>query len=227
MANGSATLKKEGEISIITLDDGKANAFSLAMSEAVNECLSDVPRDSGALILTSRPGIFSGGFDLKTIGSGDAKAATAMRLAGLTLFADLFNFPRPVVIACNGHAIALGAFMLLAADYRIGAAGDYRIWANEIGNSMSIPKAILEVTKIRIDPSHWYRAIMHSESYSIEDAVAPGYLDEVVPQDALMDKAFEKAGELAKLAHPFYEMTKTWAQAEVLQRIRDSIGNNR
>ena len=208
------------------MDDGKANAFSLGMIEAFNGCLADVPKDSGTLIITNRPGIFSGGFDLKTINSGDEKASRAMSIGGLTLLADLFSFPRPVVIACNGHAVALGAFLLLAADYRIGADGDFRVWANELGNDMTVPIAILEITKIRIEPSHWYRAIMHSESYAVQDAIAPGYLDEVVPQDALMDTALAKAEELAKLAHPFYAMTKTWAQAEVLQKIRESIGND-
>lgn len=226
MTSDFATLKKEGNVSIITLDDGKANAFSLSMTEAVNGCLSDVPKDSGALVLTSRPGIFSGGFDLKTIGSGDAEAARAMSLAGLALYVDLFSFPRPIVIACNGHAVALGAFLLLVGDYRIGAAGKFQVWANEIGNNMSIPKAILEVTKIRINSAHWYRAVMNSEPYSVEDAIAAGYLDEVVPQDKLMDTALAKAEELAKLGHPFYEMTKTWAQAEVLEKIRGSMGND-
>ncbi|MCP4756935.1 MAG: crotonase/enoyl-CoA hydratase family protein [Proteobacteria bacterium] len=227
MANDFATLKKEGDVSIITIHDGKANAFSLSMIEAINGCLADVPKDSGALVLTNRSGIFSGGFDLKTFSSGDAAAAKAMSIGGLTLFADLFSFPRPMVIACNGHAVALGAFMLLTADYRIGAAGDFRVWANEVGNKMVVPKAILEVTKIRLDPSHWYRAILHSQAYAVQDAVAAGYLDEVVPQDSLMDTALAKAEELAKLGHPYYEMTKTWAQAEVLQKIRGFIDEGR
>ena len=97
------------------------------------------------------------------------------------------------------------------------------MWANEIGNDMTIPRAILEMTKIRIAPSHWYRAIMHSESYAIQDAVAPGYLDEVVPQDALMDTALAKAEELAQLNHPYYATTKGWAQQDVLERIRAAI----
>ena len=205
------------------MDDGKANAFSLSMSNAFNSCLGDVPRETGALIVTSQPGIFSGGFDLKTIGSGDEEARRRMSIAGLTLLADLFSFPRPVVMACNGHAVALGAFLLLAADYRIGAAGDYKVWANEVGNDMVIPISILEMTKIRIKPAHWYRAILHSEPYDMADAIEPGYLDEVVPQDALMDAASAKAEELAKLAHPYYATTKQWAQEEVLKRIRASI----
>jgi len=223
MASEYATLSKEGNISIITMDDGKANAFSLAMIEAYNNCLKNVPRDSGALILTNGRDIFSGGFDLKTISSGDMEAAKKMSIDGLTLLADLFSFPRPVVIACNGHAVALGAFLLLIADWRIGADGDFRVWANEVGNNMTVPKAILEITKIRITPSYWYRAIMHSEPYTIQDAIAPGYLDEVVPRDTIMSAALAKAEELAKLNHPFYAVTKNWAQEDVLQKIRASI----
>jgi enoyl-CoA hydratase len=147
-----------------------------------------------------------------------------MSIAGLTLLVDIFSFPRPVVVACNGHAVALGAFFLLAGDYRIGADGDFRVWASEIGNGMTIPKAVLEITKIRIEQSHWYRAILHSEPYPIQEAIAPGYLDEVVPPENLMDAALEKAEELAKLPHPFYAITKEWTQAELVQRIRSTIG---
>jgi enoyl-CoA hydratase len=224
MPNEFTSLKREGSISIITMDDGKGNAFSSAMTAAFNDCLRDVPKDSGALVITGRGKIFSGGFDLKTINSGDEEARKSMSIAGLTLLADIFGFPRPVVIACNGHAVALGAFFLLAGDYRIGADGDFRIWANEIGNGMTIPKAVLEITKIRIKQSHWYRAILHSEPYPIQEAIAPGYLDEVVPQETLMNAALAKAEELAKLPHPFYAITKEWTQTEVLQRIRSTIG---
>jgi enoyl-CoA hydratase len=223
MANELASLSREGDISIITMDDGKANAFSSKMSADFNGCLSDVPKDTGALIVTNRPNIFSGGFDLKTINSGDAEAAKKMSYAGLTLLADLFSFPRPVVIACNGHAIALGAFILLAADYRIGADGDFRVWANEVANSMTIPVSVLEITKIRIEKSHWYRAILHSQAFTIKEAIAPGFIDEIVPQDRLMDAALAKAEELAKLKHPFYAVTKNSAQEDVMKKIRASI----
>ena len=224
MSDDFATLKREGSVSIITMDDGKANAFSSAMSSAFNGCLNEVPTDSGALVVTGRARIFSGGFDLRTIESGDEEARRQMSIAGLTLLADLFSFPRPVVIACNGHAVALGAFILLTGDHRIGVEGDFRVWANEVGNNMTVPIAILEITKLRIERSHWYRAILHSESYPIQEAIAPGYLDEVVPPEKLMDAAQAKAEELAKLNHPYYAVTKNWAQAEVLERIRSSIG---
>ena len=73
-----ATLTKQGDVSIIKLDDGKANAFSLDMLESLNACLAEVPRDSGSLIITGREGLFSAGFDLKTLASGDVEAAQKM-----------------------------------------------------------------------------------------------------------------------------------------------------
>jgi enoyl-CoA hydratase len=81
----------------------------------------------------------------------------------------------------------------------------------------------LEIAKIRIEQSHWYRAILHSEAYPIQKAIAPGYLDEVVPQDTLMNAALAMAEELSKLEHPFYAITKDWAQAELIKRIRSTI----
>ena len=85
MSNEIVSLKREGSISIITMDDGKANAFSSKLIAAFNGCLNDVPKDSGALVITGRANIFSGGFDLDTINSGDEEAAKLMRTGGLTL----------------------------------------------------------------------------------------------------------------------------------------------
>ena len=78
MAEKLATLSQESDISIIKLDDGKANAFSFDMLSQVNELLSQVPRDSGGLVITGRDGLFSGGFDLKTMATGDMEKITKM-----------------------------------------------------------------------------------------------------------------------------------------------------
>ena len=69
------------DIAIVTMDDGKANAFGPNMIAAVNASLDRAADDARAVLLTGRPGLFSGGFDLKVIRSGDAEAAKTMRLA--------------------------------------------------------------------------------------------------------------------------------------------------
>ena len=224
MTDQIATLTTEGDVSIITLNDGKANVFSPEMSSTVSNLLDQVPGDKGSLVITGRPGIFSAGFDLKIISSGDADAVAAMVKAGFTLLARIFNFPRPVIAACSGHGVALGAFLLCCADYRLGAKGQFIVQANETRNNMSIPTPILEISKSRISKTHWYRAILNAEAYPVEKAIEPGYLDEVTEPDNLMIRAMEVANDLATLGHPHYKLTKDLDQKETLKRIHDAIG---
>ena len=186
MTDQLATLTTDEDVSIITLDDGKANVFSTQMSETLNSLLDQVPEDKGSLLITGKPGLFSAGFDLKTISGGDPKAAVEMTTAGFRLLSRIYSFPRPVIAASSGHAIALGAFLLCCADYRIGAKGNFIVQANETRNGMSIPTPILEISKSRILKNHWYRAILNAEAYSISDSIDAGYLDEVVDPEDLM-----------------------------------------
>ena len=223
MMDQPATLTQHDDVSIITLDDGKANVFSANMSNTINALLDEVPDDKGSLLFTGRPGLFSAGFDLKTISGGDPKAALEMTTAGFKLLSRIYSFPRPVVAASNGHAIALGAFLLCCADYRLGAAGNFIVQANETRNGMAIPTPILEISKSRILKNHWYRAILNAEAYPISDSVDAGYLDEVVDPDELMSKSLEVAKDLATLSHPHYKLTKDLDQQAVLKRINDSI----
>tara|TARA_B100001142_G_scaffold22413_1_gene20532 strand:+ start:504 stop:1193 length:690 start_codon:yes stop_codon:yes gene_type:complete len=224
MTDQIATLTTEGDVSIITLNDGKANVFSPEMSSTVSNLLDQVPGNKGSLVITGRPGIFSAGFDLKIISSGDADAVAAMVKAGFTLLARIYNFPRPVIAACSGHGVALGAFLLCCADYRLGAKGQFIVQANETRNNMSIPTPILEISKSRISKTHWYRAILNAEAYPVEKAIEPGYLDEVTEPDNLMIRAMEVANDLATLGHPHYKLTKDLDQKETLKRIHDAIG---
>jgi|TARA_B100001146_G_C16183933_1_gene435885 enoyl-CoA hydratase len=226
MTDQLATLTSEGDVSIITLNDGKANVFSPEMSKTISSLLDEVPDDKGSLVITGRPGIFSAGFDLKIISSGDASAVSSMIKTGFTLLARVYNFPRPVIAACSGHGVALGAFLLCCADYRIGAKGQFIVQANETRNNMSIPTPILEISKTRISKTHWYRAILNAEAYPIEKAIEPGYLDEVVEAESLMTRAMEVANDLATLGHPHYKITKDLDQKDTLKRIHDAIDEN-
>ena len=221
MTNSFATLSQEEEISIITLDDGKANVFSEEMTQAINDCLDKVPTDSGSLIITGRPGMFSAGFDLKVIASGDVPEIKKMSLSGFKLLSRIFSFPRPVVAACSGHGIALGTFLLCCCDYRIGIKGEFLLGANEMKTNMVIPTPILELIKFRISPSHKYRSILGAEMYQLDKAIDAGLMDQVEEAETLMDAAIEKAKDLATMGHPSYTLTK----ALFIKDVADSIDN--
>ena len=225
MSDKIATLTSKDDISIITLDDGKANVFSPKMIQDVNECLDKVPTESGALIITGRDGMFSAGFDLKIISSGDMQATMDMSLSGFKLLSRIFSFPRPVLAACSGHGIALGTFLLCCCDYRIGVKGDYMIGANEMRTNMVIPIPILELISHRVTASHKYRAILGAEMYSIQDGVEAGLIDEIVDSKDLMEAAMLKAKDLASMGHPSYTLTKELFIREPLQKINDAISD--
>tara|TARA_B100000795_G_scaffold240788_1_gene203159 strand:- start:1719 stop:2396 length:678 start_codon:yes stop_codon:yes gene_type:complete len=217
-----ANIKTDENVSIITLDDGKANVFSPTMISEFNLLLDQVPTNKGSLLIHGRPGMFSAGFDLKVMMSG-SEPAVQMVQSGFTMLKRVFSFPRPVVAACSGHAIALGAFLLCSSDHRIGAKGEYKVGANELRNNMIVPTPLLEIAKFKLNKSHKQRAILNAEMYSIEDAVEPGYLDEVVDADKVFETALAKAKDLAVLAHPQYNETKKLDQADVIQKISDGI----
>ena len=223
MADPIATLSKESDISIIKLDDGKANVFSYDMLSQVNELLAKVPRDSGALVITGREGLFSGGFDLKTLATGDMEKITKMVQLGYNLLLELFSFDRPIVAAVSGHSIALGLFVTCSADYRIAIDGKYVCQANEVRNNMDIPTQIMEILKARVNKKYFYPAVYHSDAYSVQESIEVGFIDEVVSEDQFMERAMEKAKELATLPHPFYANTKKTAQEDVRQKIADAI----
>ena len=223
MTDSIATLSKENDISIIKLDDGKANAFSYDMLSQVNDLLKKVPRDSGALVITGREGLFSGGFDLKTLATGDMEKITKMVQLGYRLLLELFSFDRPIVAAVSGHSIALGLFVTCSADYRIAIDGKYVCQANEVRNNMDIPTQIMEIIRARVNKKYFYSAVYHSDAYSVQDSIEVGYIDEIVSKDQFMKRVMEKAKELATLPHPFYANTKKTAQDDVRQKIADAI----
>ena len=225
MSDRIATLTSKDDISIITLDDGKANVFSPKMIQDVNQCLDKVPTESGALIITGREGMFSAGFDLKIISAGDIQATMDMSLSGFKLLSRIFSFPRPILAACSGHGIALGTFLLCCCDYRIGVKGDYMIGANEMRTNMVIPIPILELISHRVTASHKYRAILGAEMYSIQSGVEAGLIDEIVDSKDLMEAAMLKAKDLASMGHPSYTLTKELFIREPLQKINDAISD--
>tara|TARA_B100000886_G_C20316448_1_gene446142 strand:+ start:153 stop:845 length:693 start_codon:yes stop_codon:yes gene_type:complete len=223
MSEKLATLKIEDNISIVTLNDGKANVFSSKMSQDINACLDEVPIDNGCLILTGREGMFSAGFDLKTIQGGDIELIQEMTLTGFKLLSRIFSFPRPVIAACSGHGIALGTFLLCCCDYRIGIKGEFMLGANEMRTNMVIPPPILELIKFRVSQSYKYRAVLGAEMYSLSDAQEVGLIDEVVDPESLMNVAMEKAKDLATMGNPSYTLTKELFIADVHKKINDSI----
>ena len=122
--------ERSGPVATITLDNGKVNALSIEAMAEINRALDDAQEHKAAVVITGREGMFSGGFDLATFQKG-GEAVYQMLKDGAELAARIMAFPRPVVSACSGHAIAMGAFLIMSADERLVASGPHKIRLNE------------------------------------------------------------------------------------------------
>ncbi|MEZ4281760.1 MAG: crotonase/enoyl-CoA hydratase family protein [Myxococcota bacterium] len=212
-------------IRILRLENGKANAISTELSRALTSELEKAESDACAIVLIGRPGMFSGGFDLAVMGQG-ADAAREMVKAGGLLAAAVLDHPKPIVTACSGHAIAMGAFLTMAGDQRIGARGEFKIGLNETAIGMTLPTFAFELTRLRLSKRHYDRAVVQSEIYAPEAAVDAGFLDRVVAPEALEAEAISTARRLAELKQPAFRNNKRQAHAGTIERIRTTIDAN-
>jgi enoyl-CoA hydratase len=141
-----STYELNGPVATVTLDDGKVNALSTEMTAELILRFDQAEQDGAVAVLTGRETTFSAGFDLRC----DKKDWPEMMLSGGRLARRMLSFPRPVVIACNGNAIAMGALLLNAADYRIGVPGQFRIGLNEVALGMTLPWFAIELARHRL-----------------------------------------------------------------------------
>lgn len=236
-ATHSAALVKytvEGPVATITMDDGKVNALSPTMLEALNGALDRVEREAASLdagpvravVLRGRPGLFSAGFDLKVI-RGGGRDGVDMLLGGFELSQRLLAFPLPVLAACTGHALAMASFLLLSVDSRIGVDGDYRIGANEVAIGLTMPAYGVEICRHRLTPSHFNRTVITAEIYSPADAVVAGFLDAAVADAAFDAAVATRATQLSELDLGAHVRTKLAARGQALQAIRAAIEADR
>ena len=213
----------QNKIATITLANGKVNAFSHQLIADFNAALDDAEKENAVVIITGAPGILSAGYDLKVMQSSP-EAATALVTAGSTLAHRLLSFPTPVIVACSGHAVAKGAFLLLSADIRLGVRGDFKIGLNEVDIGMTMHYAGLEIAQARL-PNAWFnRSVLCAEMFSPEDALTAGFLDKVVSAEKLMEEAVGLATHFNKnMNMKAHKGTKLKARKACLERLKQAI----
>jgi len=164
---------------IITINNGKANAISHEVVAGLNACLDTAEAENKVVILTGKSGIFSAGFDLKVM-TASPESAKELVTKGSKLSLRMLSFPQPIIVACSGHAIAKGAFLLLSADYRIGVEGDFKIGLNEVMISMTMHNAGIAIAKARLSEVYLNRSVNNAEIYSSKQAVTSCSLYNIV-----------------------------------------------
>lgn len=213
-------------IATITMDDGKANALNLAMIGELDAALDRAEAEAAVVVLAGRERMFSGGFDLRVF-QGEPQDLLDMLEAGAKLAERLLAFPRPVVAVCSGHAIAMGAFLLLSTDVRIGIDEGARLHINEVRVGLTLPHFVIELCRQRLTPAALRHAILSGDPYGPHEARAAGFLDFVVPTASLATEAQRRALALVDVNAEAFMNTKQRLQSEGLARLRAAIAADR
>jgi enoyl-CoA hydratase len=215
-------------VATITLDDGKVNVLSPAMQQNINDALDRAEKaaESGevkAIVLAGNSRVLSAGFDLSVLTSGDAAAALGMLSGGFELSIRLLTFPVPVIIAATGPAIAMGSFMLLSGDHRVGSPKS-RCQANEVMVGMTLPMSAIEIMRMRLTRAAFQRGISMATTFAGDAAVAAGWLDEIVEVENVLPRAQQVAAEAAAtLQLKAHRASKLKARDDALKAIRAGI----
>ncbi|RAI70976.1 crotonase/enoyl-CoA hydratase family protein [Pseudomonas fluorescens] len=212
----------EDGIATLTLSNGKVNAISPDVIAAFNAALDQAVTDRAVVIITGQPGILSGGYDLKVMTAGP-KEAVALVTSGSTLARRLLSHPFPVIVACPGHAVAKGAFLLLSADYRIGVDGPFSIGLNEVQIGMTMHHAGIEIARDRLNKVALQRSVVNGEMFNPQGAVAAGFLDVVVAPEELQGAALAAARQLKKINMTAHKNTKLKVRKALLEALDNAI----
>ena len=212
----------QDNIATIRIDDGKRNALSPAVLRELYQALDQAESDRAAIVLTGRESVFSAGFDLKVMKRGGIDALRMLRL-GYSLPARILRYPHPVIMACNGHALAMGVFLMLSADYVIGSRGDFKIAANEVAIGMTMPRVAAAMLRHRLVPAAFQRAVTMSQYFDPESAMQAGFFDELVDPADLMVRAESLANDAMLLDPHAHTVSKRRIRKALVRKLRSSV----
>jgi len=209
-----------GDVAVIRVDDGKANALGFEVLDGLLGALDDAA-DAKAVCIIGRPGRFSAGFDLKVMRS---ERMVELMTKGSDLALRLVGHPTPVVLGVTGHALAMGAVLMLTPDWRVGAEGDFKLGLNEVRIGLFVPGFAVDLADYRLSRRHLTEAVQLAEVYDPQGALAAGFLDEVVDPEAVEARAIEKATAWAADLDPgAFARTREITRGPLLEKLNTSL----
>lgn len=223
-------IEYRGPVTVLHLDDGKANALSADLIAAIRAAVTEAEHDEaiGAVVIHGREGRFSGGFDLGVMFGDDFDQIIGLVSDGGALVRHLWGSSVPVVAACTGSAVAAGALTLLGCDVRVGADVPCKIGLNEVAIKMVLPDWAFTIALDRLSKRHVHRATANARLTGASEAVEVGFLDEVVAADHVLDRAVQIATELAETLDPAsYRRTVEKVRGDLLAVMDEQVAADR
>ena len=211
-------LAEQDGVAVLRLAHGKVNAMSLEFCEAMTARFAEI--SSRAVVMTATGRTFSAGVDLVRLLEGGAPYVRKFLPVLSNMFVTVFSHPAPVVAAINGHAIAGGCVLACAADKRLMARDGGRIGVTELLVGVPFPPVAMEIMRCAAAPRFFADAIFSGATYTPDEAVARGFVHDVVEPQALLEHAVAAANALAALPPKAFALTKRQIRAPALERMQ-------
>jgi enoyl-CoA hydratase len=217
----SASFETLETYSQITMDDGKANAFSFQMIADLNEALDQAFAAGKPIVLRGRSGMFCAGLDLTVMQGDDEKQKEKLLFEGLKISYRILASDLPVVCLSQGHALAMGGLLLLSGDYRIAENVKGKIGLTEVAVGVEMPEYGVDLVKDRVALPYQIPALANAVLYDPKSAIAAGFVDEVVETDGLAGRLEEITTHLSSLNAPAHVKAKKALRAGILGKYED------
>jgi enoyl-CoA hydratase len=215
-------LTVEDGVALLTLDNGRVNAFDLGLFEELNHTLDDCA-DYGAVVIAGRPGMFSAGLNTKVMAGLDAAGMAELITAFGETMLRVWEEPRPTVAAATGHAVAGGTILAMCCDHAVAAEGDFRWGLTETSIGMVLPSWVLTIARGNVPADRLDDLALPGRAIPPEEAVAAGYADELAPPEAVLQRALARARELAALPRAAYAGNKQRLRGAAAAAAREGL----
>lgn len=213
-------VERRDAVDLLWLDRPPVNAADLDSLAELADAVDRVRTGSDRpLVLGARGRAFSAGADLHGVLGGDDAYAAAFVEGLVRAFTTLFTFPRPLVGAVNGHAIAGGAILACCCDHAVCSDGPVKVGVTELAVGVPYPLAALEVVRHAVAPERFEEVVFLARTYAPEEARAIGFVSEVVPANSVLDRAVEVAERLGRVPPATYELIKKAVRRPTVERI--------
>lgn len=203
-------------VTVLRMSREPANVLDREFGDAIVEALNDaIDGPATAIVLTGTGGIFSAGVDLfRILEEGDAYLADFLECLD-RLFETAVTSPKPLVAAINGHAIAGGAVLAFACDFRVMAEGSAKIGLPELEVGVPFPGTALRIIRSAV-PEHALReVVLRGRNFGPEAALARGIIDELAAPEDVLDRAVTLAADLGSIPARAFAVTKALLGTDV------------
>jgi enoyl-CoA hydratase len=214
-------LEERGAVTILRMARGKGNALNIEFCAALIDALNKLESASArAVVITAQGSVFGAGVDLPALVAGGREYLREFLPLMQRSFERLATFPKPVVAAVNGHAIAGGAILTLACDQRLLARGTARFGLTEVLVGVVFPAWALEIARFATPAEHFPTLICTGRTWNPEESLARGLVDELVEPEQLLERACEVAAEMGAVLRTTFVTTKLAVRRPMIETAR-------